>query len=528
MVKCSPIALILLVLCVPPLAGSVDDPEDLFRAGRRAEAAGDTLAAFLLYARAAALKPASDFYAQQRMLLQARVAQSAITTIREPADAAERMAFRIATEELSPTDAIEGQRAVQPPRLRDPATRRDFDLRGTGRSLWEAVGQAFGVTMLFPADYQSAAATTFRVGQVTLEEALRILETVTSSFVVPIRADQAMVFNDTQQNRTDYVPNVSVSIPIPERFSIQEAQELASGLQQTMELRHIAVDAGRRVIFIRDQEAKVMGARKIVADLARLRAQVSIEVEFLSVARNSALVYGMSLPTTTPVVNFGDFLNNMITSVPGYNNFATFGGGATLLGMGITDASAFATLSRASADSLIRTQMTVLDGQQATLHIGDRYPIVTGRFGDPAGGQEATPITQYAEIGLILQLTPVVHSGGEMTLDLEAEYSVLGATQNNGIPIISSRKFQGVSRLKFGEWGVIAGLVTTVASDDVTGIPGLAQIPWLGRLFRRNGVVRDSGQVLVVIKPHLTALPHWEEPSRPLYIGTETKLVSVF
>lgn len=115
-----------------------------------------------------------------------------------------------------------------------------------------------------------------------------------------------------------------------------------------------------------------------------------------------------------------------------------------------------------------------------------------------------------------------------MTLNLEAEYSLLGATQNNGIPIISSRKFQGVSRLKFGQWGVVAGLVATAASADVAGIPGLAHIPWLGRWFRRNGVVRDSGEVLVVIKPHLTALPPWDEPSRPLYIGTETKLISVF
>ncbi len=527
--KCVALVWILLGLSAPPCLGAEDDPEELFHAAQRSEAAGDSLNAYLLYAHASALAPNNAEYLAQKMAMQARVMGSAISTVTEPTEEGERMAYRIETEELSPSDAIEGRRGVEPPRLRESAERFSFDLRGTARPLWEAVGEAFGITILFGPDYQSAAAMPFRVREVSMEEAIRILETITNSFIVPLNETQALVFNDTMDNRNNSVPEVSVAIPIPERISVQDAQELASGIQQTMELRRIAVDAGRRVIFIRDQEAKVMGARKIISDLSRNRAQVEIEIEFISAFRNSALTYGMSLPSSAPIVNFGDFFNRTGAPVGGSGNYATFGGGATLLGVGIADAQAFAMLSRASTDSLLRSQMIALDGQQVTLHIGDRYPIVTGRYGSPNGGTTgSTPQVQYTDLGLILQVTPVVQADGEMSLTVSAEYNVLGATQANGIPIISNRKFDGLVRLKQGEWGIVAGIATASASDTVSGIPLLADIPWVGQFFRKNVQVRDSGQILIVLKPHLVNLPPWETPTKPLYIGTETKLISVF
>jgi general secretion pathway protein D len=483
--------------------------------------------AYFLYAQAASLVPGNQDYSRQRAALQARVMQTVTTSLMPPAEPDERMAFRMATEEITATEAIEGRRGIEPPRLRDPGTRRDFDLRGTSRLLWGAVGDAFGVAMGFEPDYQSENPVTFRANQVTLEEAIRILEVSTNTFIVPLSRAQALVFNDTEQKRTDNLPVVAVALPIPERISIQEAQELASGIQQTMDLRRIAVDAGRRVIFIRDQEAKVLGARKILSDLSRHRAQVAIGVELISSFRNSALSYGLSLPTLAPFVNFSDFLNNLGQAVAGFANYATFGGGATLLGMGIADASAIATLSRASADSLIRTDMVSLNGQPVTLRIGDRYPIITGRFGDPTGGENSTALTQFTDIGLTLEVTPTVHAGGEVTLNVEAEYSVLGATSNNGIPVIASRRFQGDARMQFGQWGVLAGLATTSATDTQTGIPFLAKIPLIGRLFRRNTVTRDTGQVLIVLKPELVAEPPWEEPSEPIYVGTERALALI-
>jgi len=496
--------------------------------------AGDSLQAYLLAVRAAALEPSNREFAIQKGLLQNRVMQTAATSIVTPQAPEEREAFRIVSEGLSPTDVIETQAALPPTRLKGSPDRKSFDLRGTARPVFEQVGEAYGIHVIFEPDYQSAQAILFRVNNLTMEEAFRTLEAITSSFVVPVRETEAEVFRDTTQNRTTYAPVMSLAIPIPERMSVQDAQDMATGVQQTMEIRRIAVDAGRRVLYLRDQESKVLAARRILYDLARYRTKVEVEVELLSTTSNVTRSYGMSLPTSFPLVDFSTVLHNIPTAVAnGVVGFITFGGGASFLGLGITNASAFATVSKLTSQSVFSTQVAGLDGQQLTLHVGDRYPVVTGRFGNANGGgvvngqQASIPQTAYQDLGLKLQLTPSVHDG-EISLAIEGEYDQLGAVQSNGIPIISTRKFQGNARLRDGEWAVFAGLTIENTLHQVSGIPLLSQIPWAGRAFRQNTDARDSGEFLVVLKPRLVSLPPWEEPTGTMYVGTETRPLTLY
>jgi len=306
---------------------------------------------------------------------------------------------------------------------------------------------------------------------------------------------------------------------------------MVSAVQQVMQVRRIAVDPGRRVVFLRDQPGTILAARQILANLSRNRALVNIEVELLSVSRNSTLTYGLQLQNAAPVLNFGTFLNNIVPTIAGFTRFATFGGGATFMGIGIASAEAVATVSRSSSQSIFRADLAGVDGQAATLKVGDRYPIVTTAFiGEGGLGQPTlgVPAIQFQDLGLILKVTPTVHANGEMTLDVDAQQNALGGTANNGIPIISTRQFQGMTRLVEGEWAVIAGLMRTTVSEDRSGILGLSRIPLLGRLFTKTTKIEEVGQTLIVLKPHLVSLPPWETPAPVLWVGTETKPVSLY
>jgi general secretion pathway protein D len=277
-----------------------------------------------------------------------------------------------------------------------------------------------------------------------------------------------------------------------------------------MELRHIAVDAGRRVIFMRDQEYKILAARRMIADLARLRAQVSVEVELLSVSNTSSLGIGLSLQNAASIINFN--VGSTLTRLAQV--------GTSWFGLGLANAGAFATLSRSSTQASLRTQLVSLDGQQAQLHVGDRYPVITGLSGF---GDTSVPIIQFQDLGLNLQVTPTVHAGGEITLLIEADYNVLGGASNNGIPIISQRKFTGTVRSKADEWAIIAGLAVTQTTLTSNGIAGLSELPGIGRIFRRDTTTDDSSQILIILKPRLMSEPAWEHPSEPFWMGTETK-----
>jgi general secretion pathway protein D len=489
-----------------------DAAQPLLQAARRAEAAGDTLNAFFLYGRAAASSPGDASLALQGRFLGDRLLQTAATTVGlDPARNPETlMANRIATEELSPTDAIESEAALAPPRLNPSTDRKPFDLRGTSRPVIEEVARAFGIRTVFEPDFPSSPAMTFRTGELTREEAFRSVEAATNTFFVPVNGETVLVFPDTTDKRNGNSPVMAVAVPIPQRMTVQEAQELASGVQQIMELRHIAVDAGRRVIFMRDQEYKIRAARRMISDLARYRAQVSVEVELLSVSRTSSLGIGLSLQNMASIINF-----NAPTSLARIARLST-----SWFGLGLTNAQAFATLSRSSTQSSLRTQLVSLDGQQAQLHVGDRYPVITGLSGF---GDTSVPIIQFQDLGLNLKVTPTVHADGEITLLIEADYNVLGGTASNGIPIISQRKFTGTVRSKADEWAVIAGLAVAQTSNTIEGIAGLANLPGIGRIFERNTSTDDGSQILIILKPRLISEGAWEHPSAAFWMGTETK-----
>ena len=132
------------------------------------------------------------------------------------------------------------------------------------------------------------------------------------------------------------------------------------------------------------------------------------------------------------------------------------------------------------------------------------------------------PTVNFEDLGLVLKITPSVHQSGDVTLDVDAEFKVLGTIVTNEIPTISNRKYQGKVRLASGEWAVVAGLVHTGSAETRSGIP------LVSKLFGNNTRDKDSAEVLLVLKPRLVNLPPWETPSLPFWVGSESKPLSTF
>jgi general secretion pathway protein D len=527
--------LILFVLATA--VGTAGPGAQWFDEAQRAERSGDVFRAYRLSVKAAALEPSNALFVSYRNALQASAAfapQVALDVF--PDNQSDQLASDALTEiivdGLAPSEALEERESSSAPRLKGSAEKKDFDLRGTARLIYEQVAAAFGIKVQFENGFADPPPFTFRITDVSMEEAFRILEAASSTFIVPVNEKVAMVYSDTAQRRTDSAPVVTIAIPMPEHVTIQEAQEMITAVQQTLDIKKVGADAGRHVLIIRDVVSKVAAARQLIAQLSRAKSQVDVQVEILTVEKNSSLSYGLSLPSLVPIVNFSTFLNNMPTGLAGLARFATFGGGATFLGMGIADATALATLTRSSSQTAQRSEVVAVDGQAATLHVGDTYPIVTsgfigGQTTNP-GGFVAPPGVQYKDLGLVLKVTPTVHEGGEVSLDVEAEYSTLSGATNNSIPIVTTRKFTGKTRLRDGEWVVIAGLAEKSDSKSVNGTAGIVKVPLLGRLFRQDVVIKDDAQTLIVLKPRLLTVPPFDYATGPMWVGTESRPLTIY
>ncbi len=522
-----PLQILCLVLAAVTVCPAADDAARLFDAGEKAARAGDSLQAYLLYSQAAQIEPGNSLYAQRQAALRMAPALS------QPARIAMDPAIETVEAELKSEGIVTSVElaAAAPPTLAPVPGRFNFDLKGPAQTLFEKVAGAYGIQVVFDGAYtEPAGSVTFRIEDATAAEALRALEAATDSFLVPLGGHLVIVARDNPQKRTELMPVMAVAAPIPERLTVQEAQELATAVQQTLEIRRSSLDAVKRVVYFRDTVPKVLAARQMFANLSRGRAQIEVDLEFVSVGRTSTLSYGLALPTSASIVDFGKSFNNVPAVTSG--NFFLFGGGATLLGVGIANATLFATISKSSTQTMLASQIVALDGQASTLHVGDHYPVVTGSFSGASAAQtqsqSLSPSVSFEDLGLVLKMTPTVHEDMEVTLDLDAQFKNLGTGSFNGIPVIDSRQYQGKVRLKEGEWAVVAGLVSTADSETPTGVAGLSSLPWIGGLFTHHTKEHNRSEILLLLKPHLVSLPPWEDVTPPLWVGTDTRPATQF
>jgi len=515
------------------LAWSASTAEQLFQQGQKAERAGDPAKAYTLYLQAAAadpgnlkywsrvqaLRPVADLLDVKEAKAGGGLAQDGLT----PAKLDPALFGHISDRELE-----EARKPLPPSELKVATGTRDYDLRGESKSLWEQMAGILHLGIAFDTQYQPTHEIHFQLSAADYRIALRALEAATNSFLTPVTNQLIFVANDSTQKRTEFERTGAVVIPFPEAETVQELQELATSVRGVLDIQRFTVDNARRLIIVRDRVAKVRLAEKIIQDLLRLRGQVSIEVQIITTDVSSSTNWGISPQTSFSLVPIPDKAN-LLTTIPSkMSTFLAFGGGASVIGLGLTSASLFATATRGHSETVLDSEIVAQDGQAATFHVGDRYPIVTNQYigSNTTGGQvfAPPPTFNFEDLGLSLKVTPHIHGVDDITLDISSEFKLLEAAAVDGIPVISNKKYESKVRVTEGQWAVLAGLLSKSETKSITGIPVLSVVPFL----RNNTTTRDEGQTLIVLKPHILILPPTEYPTWRAWTGTETKLPTDF
>ncbi|HEV3072839.1 MAG TPA: cohesin domain-containing protein, partial [Thermoanaerobaculia bacterium] len=140
------------------------------------------------------------------------------------------------------------------------------------------------------------------------------------------------------------------------------------------------------------------------------------------------------------------------------------------------------------------------------------------------------PITsfQYQDVGIKIEIEPRVHHNQEVTLKVKIEVSNLGSNVSfNGQtqPTISTRTFDTTIRLQDGETNLLAGLLRTDDTKTSTGIPGLSDLPLIGRLFSDKSHTSAHTDVILTLTPHIIRNAEiTQEDLLPIWVGTEANV----
>lgn len=166
-----------------------------------------------------------------------------------------------------------------------------------------------------------------------------------------------------------------------------------------------------------------------------------------------------------------------------------------------------------NATILAEPNLLTRSGQEAKFLAGGEYPIpVIGQFGELN--------VEYREYGIILTMTPAVDRRGNIETRLKIEVSSLDlANAINGIPGLLKRETESVFTVRSDETLILSGLISADEVRNVTGVPGLANVPVLGELFKSRDFQTRKTELVIMVTPTIVRPPdevglHVEDTTR--------------
>ncbi len=150
-------------------------------------------------------------------------------------------------------------------------------------------------------------------------------------------------------------------------------------------------------------------------------------------------------------------------------------------------------------------------GAEATIQVGTQVPIVTSQATSSeistGGTSGILQSIEYQQTGVLLSVSPVVHSGNRVDLSVDQEVSSALPILSTGpqSPEIQNRTIKTDLSLHDGQTVVIGGMIQQNRNDSNEGVPYLKDIPVLGLLFKSQSVSNDRTELLVFITPYVVS-----------------------
>jgi len=392
--------------------------------------------------------------------------------------------------------------------------------------VYRTIGQLAGINVLFDPDY-TPKQIKVELNGVTLEEALEITALESKTFWRPVTPNTIFVAQDNPAKRKELEQSVLKTFYLSNISQPTELQDVVNAIRQVLDVQRVQQLLSQNALVVRGTPDQIALAEKLVDDLDKARPEVIIDIAVMQVSKDKSRTLGLNLNATPggvsltlqPNINTTTLTNPTNPTNPttpsnngtgGINLNSLANVNATDFQVTIPTANLQAVMSDSDTKLIQNPQIRALDGQKASLKIGDRVPVATGSFQPGIGGVGINPLVntqfQYLDVGVNIDITPHVHAGREVTLKITMDVSaVTGKSTIGGIdqPIIGQRKIEHEIRLKDGEANLLGGIMEDQQTRSLSGIPGLSQVPILKYLFGQSSLDHSENEIVFAVVPHI-------------------------
>lgn len=404
--------------------------------------------------------------------------------------------------------------------------------------IFEALGKLAGVNVVMDQDFRDKKVNLNVVG-VTFEEALDQLTFLNRLFYKVLDQNTIVVVPESPQKRRSY------DDLLVQTYYLQnaESKEVTAVVKAITGIQKVVENANLGSITLSGTADQLVLAQRVIDANDKPRGEVMVEVQILEVNRTRLKDFGIRLAGSDPYqagINLdpfgpaegdagGDTGSTGLTSIR-----AHFLSSLSLADFVVSIPSGLLARflqTESTVQLLAAPKLRAAEGKKTSLKIVSQVPVATASFPVQTGGNQnfvSTTQIQYRDVGVTLELTPKITVGGEITLELTAEFSLLGqATEVAGQrqPTFLTRNLTGILRLRDGETSLIGGLLQGRETESFSGALGLRHVPLVNKVFGSNERNKDDSEILISITPHIVRAPKVvEEDLTPLYIGTLERL----
>jgi len=388
------------------------------------------------------------------------------------------------------------------------------------RNVFEVLSRAAGLNFVFDRDVKTDSKITIFIRNNPIEDVLRV--------VLGTNALERKVLND---NTLLIYPNTPAKAKEYQELVVRtfylvnvDAKQVESMLKTMAHIKDIFIDEKLNVVVVRDTPDAMRLAERMVESIDIAEAEVMLELEVIEISRTRAQNLGIQLPTnitrgsSNPVVAPGGTgsANSIATS-----NFSS-------LITTIPNPLLIANLALTDNDSnlLANPRIRVKNREKAKVLIGEKLPVITSTAVQNAGVASSV---SYIDVGLKLEVEPQVYLNDEVGIKVQLEVnsnlgSVTVGSSTTGITTayqVGTRSAQTNMRLHDGETQVLAGLINDNETDSWNKVPGLSDIPGIGRLFSNDNSSHEKTEIVMLVTPRIVRNLATPDGDRQVPAGTE-------
>ncbi|MGC4082413.1 MAG: secretin N-terminal domain-containing protein [Vicinamibacterales bacterium] len=378
----------------------------------------------------------------------------------------------------------------------------------SSRDVYLAIARLANLSITFDPTFRPSPLTV-DLRNASLESALRTVSDATQNFYRVTGQRSLLIIPDTQAKRREYEEEVVRT------FYLSNAD-----LKETMDLLRMVLDARRvspvtatNAVTVKDTPERIAAAARVISAIDKARPEVIIDVELLEVDRTKLAEYGLQIASSGSAGINGSVDVNPSSGTLTLRSLRNLTQSDVLLA---NLPSLYYRLLKTDTNTrtLANPQLRTSEGMPAQARFGERIPVPVTTF-QPLlqGGTNQQPITSfnYENIGVNIDITPRTHHDDDVTLTLKVAVQSISGTGFGGLPTFGNREISTVIRLRDGETNMLAGLIRDDERRVLDGVPGLSDLPVIGRLFAHSKMESNQTDIILTLTPHIVRVLDLEE-----------------